>query len=98
MKVPPSWSRFLPAVACAALGGVGLATGRNWLAWVGFTAAVVAPAAAALSILVAARPRHKAQKGEVGSQATFLDSLVESMGTIAATPEGAAILEQTRRQ
>ena len=98
MKVPPSWTRFLPAVACAALGGVGLATGRNWLAWVGFTAAVVAAAAAAFSILFAERRRHKAEKGELVAQATFLDSLVESMGTIAQTREAAEILEQTRRE
>src|SRR6266487_480799 len=98
MKVPPSWTRFLPAVACAALGGVGLATGRNWLAWVGFTAAVVAAAAAAFSILFAERRRHKVEKGELVAQATFLDSLVESMGTIAQTREAAEILEQTRRE
>ena len=98
MKVPPSWTRFLPAVACASLGGVGLATGRNWLAWVGFTAAVVAAAAAAFSILFAERRRHKAEKGELVAQATFLDSLVESMGTIAQTREAAEILEQTRRE
>ena len=93
-----SSTRFLPAVACAALGGVGLATGRNWLAWVGFTAAVVAAAAAAFSILFAERRRHKAEKGELVAQATFLDSLVESMGTIAQTREASEILEQTRRE
>ena len=98
MKVPPSWTRFMPAVVCAALGGVGLATGRNWLAWVGFTAAVVAAAAAAFSILFAERRRHKAEKGELVAQATFLDSLVESMGTIAQTREASEILEQTRRE
>ena len=94
----PSSTRFLPAVACAALGGVGLATGRNWLAWVGFTAAVVAAAAAAFSVLFAERRRHRAEKGELVAQATFLDSLVESMGTIAQTREAAEILEQTRRE
>ena len=88
----------MPAVVCAALGGVGLATGRNWLAWVGFTAAVVAAAAAAFSILFAERRRHKAEKGELVAQATFLDSLVESMGTIAQTREASEILEQTRRE
>ena len=98
MKVPPSWTRFLPSVACAALGGAGLATGRNWLAWVGFTAAVVAAAAAAFSILFAERRRHRVEKGELVAQATFLDSLVESMGTIAQTREAAEILEQTRRE
>src|SRR5436309_15420318 len=98
MKVPPSWTRFLPAVACAALGGVGLATGRNWLAWVGFTAAVVAAAAAAFSILFDERRRHKVEKGELVAQAPFLDSLVESMGTIAQTREAGEILAQTRRE
>jgi signal transduction histidine kinase len=98
MKVPPSWTRFLPAVACAALGGVGLATGRNWLAWVGFTAAVVTAAAAAFSVLFAERRRHRVEKVELVAQATFLDSLVESMGTIAQTREAAEILEQTRRE
>src|SRR2546430_14978492 len=94
MKFPPSWTRFLPAVACAALGGVGLATGRNWLAWVGFTAAVVAAGAAVFSILFAERGRAKVEEGEVVAQATFLDSLVGSMGTIAQTREGAHVLEQ----
>src|SRR5213592_3858209 len=98
MKVPPSWTRFLPAVACAALGGVGLATGRNWLAWVGFTAAVLAAGAAAFSLLFAERRRHRVAEGELVAQATFLDSLVESMGTIAQTREAAEILEQTRRE
>src|SRR5207253_2886506 len=98
MRLPFSWTRFAPAVAGAALGGVGLASGKNWLAWIGFAAAVLAAAAAAFSLLFAERRRHKVAEGELVAQATFLDSLVESMGTIAQTHEAAEILEQTRRE
>src|SRR6266480_2544570 len=102
MKVPLRWSRFAPAVAAvvagAALGAAGLASGRTWLAWIGFAGGVAAAAVAAFSILFAERRRHKVEKGELVAQATFLDSLVESMGTIAQTREAAEILEQTRRE
>ncbi len=98
MRLPFRWTRFAPAVACAALGGAGLASGKDWLAWIGFGAAVLAAAAAAFSVLFAERRRHKAAEGELAAQASFLDSLVESMGTIAQTLEAGEILEQTRRE
>src|SRR3989440_11090617 len=102
MKVPLRWSRFAPAVAAvvagAALGAVGLAIGEPWLAWIGFAGAVLAAGAAAFSLLFAERRRHRVAEGELVAQATFLDSLVESMGTIAQTREAAEILEQTRRE
>ena len=102
MKVPLRWSRFAPAVAAvvagAALGAAGLASGRTWLAWIGFAGGVAAAAVAAFLLLFAERRRHKVAEGELVAQATFLDSLVESMGTIAQTREAAEILEQTRRE
>src|SRR5213080_5476535 len=102
MKVPLRWSRFAPAVAAvvagAALGAAGLASGRTWLAWIGFAGGVAAAAIAAFLLLFAERRRHKVAEGELVAQATFLDSLVESMGTIAQTREAAEILEQTRRE
>src|SRR3954447_6383594 len=101
MKVPLRWSRFAPAVAAvvpgAALGAAGLASGRTWLAWIGFAGGVAAAAVAAFLLLFAERRRHKVAEGELVAQATFLDSLVESMGTIAQTREAAEILAQTRR-
>src|SRR5213595_4098618 len=98
----PSSTRFAPAVAAvvagAALGAVGLAIGEPWLAWIGFSGAVLAAGAATFSLLFAERRRHRVAEGELVAQATFLDSLVESMGTIAQTREAAEILEQTRRE
>jgi len=98
----PSSTRFAPAVAAvvagAALGAVGLAIGEPWLAWIGFAGAVLAAGAATFSLLFAERRRHRVAEGELVAQATFLDSLVESMGTIAQTREAAEILEQTRRE
>src|SRR6266516_2458125 len=102
MRLAFRWTRFAPAVAAVvagvSLGAVGLASGPTWLAWIGFAGAVVAAAAAAFSLLFAERRRHRVEKGELVAQATFLDSLVESMGTISQTREAAEILEQTRRE
>src|SRR5256714_3151791 len=102
MKVPLRWSRFAPAVAAVvaggALGAAGLASGMTWLAWIGFAGGVAAAAVAAFLLLFAERRRHKVAEGELVAQATFLDSLVESMGTIAQTRDAAEILEQTRRE
>src|SRR3954454_25285349 len=102
MKVPLRWSRFAPAVAAvvagAALGAAGLASGRTWLAWLGSAGGVAAAARAAFLLLFPERRRHRVAEGELGARATFLDSLLESMGTIAQTREAAEILEQTRRE
>ena len=49
-------------------------------------------------VLFAERRRHKVAEGELVAHASFLESLVESMGTIAQTREAAEILEQTRRE
>src|SRR6266576_3291283 len=102
MKVPLRWSRFAPAVAAvvagAALGAAGLASGRTWLAWIGFAGGVAAAAVAAFLLLFAERRRHKVAEGELVAHASFLASLVESMGTIAQTREAVEILEQTRRE
>jgi signal transduction histidine kinase len=83
----------------AVLAVVGLATGAAWLAWIGVAAAVAAAGALAfVLLLVAERRRHEAAEGQLVAQASFLESLVESMGTIAQTLEADEILEQTRRE
>ena len=95
-------TRFASAVAAVVAGAVvaaiGFAIGNAWLAWIGLVGAIVAAGAAAFSLLFAERRRHRFAEGELVAQATFLDSLVESMGTIAQTREAAGILEQTRRE
>jgi signal transduction histidine kinase len=86
-------------VAWTVLAVVGLATGVTWLAWVGLAGAVAAAGAVGfVLLLVAERRRHEVAEGELVAQASFLESLVESMGTIAQTPEADEILEQTRRE
>jgi signal transduction histidine kinase len=85
--------------AFAVLAVIGLATGMPWLAWLGLAGAVAAGGAVAFALLLGAeRRRHRAAEGELVAQASFLESLVESMGTIAQTLEAGEILEQTRRE
>jgi signal transduction histidine kinase len=97
-----SSTRFAPAVAAlvagVAVAAVGFGTGDAWLAWIGLVVAVLCGAAAAFVLFFAEQRRHKVAEGALVAQATFLDSLVESMGTIAQTREAAEILEQTRRE
>jgi signal transduction histidine kinase len=86
-------------VACAVLAVIGLATNASWLAWIGLAGAVAAAGALAFALLLfAERRRHEVAEGELVAQANFLESLVESMGTIAQTLAAAEILEQTRRE
>jgi signal transduction histidine kinase len=86
-------------VAFAVVAIVGLATSAGWLAWIGLAGAVGAAGVLAFSLLlVAERRRHEVKEGELVAQASFLESLVESMGTIAQTRAAAEILEQTRRE
>jgi signal transduction histidine kinase len=95
-------TRFAPAVAAVlagvAVAAVGFAIDKSWLAWIGLVLAVAAGSIAAFAQLFAERRRHRAAEGELVAQATFLDSLIESMGTIAQTREASEILEQTRRE
>jgi signal transduction histidine kinase len=86
-------------VAFAVLAVIGLGTGEIWLAWAGLALAVATGGALAfLLLLVGERQRHREAEGELAAQASFLESLVESMGTIAQTSTAPEILEQTRRE
>ena len=95
--------RVAPAVgaviAFAVVAVIGVAIGVAWLAWIGLAGAVAAAALLAFSLLLfAERRRHRVAEGELVAHASFLESLVESMGTIAQTSEAVEILEQTRRE
>ncbi len=90
---------LVAAVAAAAIVSLaGLAIGSSWLAFAGLGAAIVGAAAFALHLIVTERRRHEVVEEELSAQSTFLESLIESMGSIAATLEPQQVLEQTRRE
>ena len=77
---------------------VGLALDSSWLAFAGLGAAIVGAAAFALHLIVTERRRHEVAEEELTAQSSFLESLIESMGEIAATHEPERALERTRRE
>jgi signal transduction histidine kinase len=60
--------------------------------------ALAAAAALALYLIVGERRRHELVEDELSAQASFLESLVESMGAIASTLDPEQVLEQARRE
>jgi signal transduction histidine kinase len=87
------------AVAAAAIVSLlGLALDSPWLAFIGLGAAIVGAAAFALHLIVTERRRHEVAEEELAAQSSFLESLIESMGSIAAPHETEEVLDQTRRE
>jgi signal transduction histidine kinase len=75
----------------AAVAVFGLALGSSWLAFAGLAAALVGASAFAFHVIVTERRRHEEIEGE-------LESLVESMGSIAETLDPEQVLERTLRE
>jgi signal transduction histidine kinase len=65
---------------------------------VGLAVAIVAAAGFALHLIVTERRRHEVAEEELTAQSSFLESLIESMGSIAATLDPEQVLERTRRE
>ncbi|MFL5921643.1 MAG: sensor histidine kinase [Gaiellaceae bacterium] len=84
--------------AAAILAVAGLAVGSSGLAFVGLGAAIVGAAAFALHLIVTERRRHEVVEEELSAQSSFLESLIESMGRIAAAHAPEDVLERTRRE
>lgn len=90
---------LVAAAALATLAAVLAAVeGISAVSLARLAAAVGAAAALALYLILGERRRHELVEEELSAQATFLESLVESMGAIAATLDAEQILEQTRRE
>ena len=90
---------LVAVVAAAAIVSlVGLAIGSSGLAFAGLGVAIVGAAAFALHLIVTERRRHEVEKEELSAQSSFLESLVESMGRIAAAHDPDDVLERTRRE
>jgi signal transduction histidine kinase len=85
----------LAFAAAAVLAVVALAVGSRALALAGLAASIALAGVVAASLIVSERRRHEAAERELTSEARFLESLVETMGSIAG---GAEVLERTRQE
>ena len=81
--------------AMAVLAVLGVVTNTNTAVAVGFALAVAFAALFAADLIVTERRRHEAKEEELSTEARFLESLVDSMATIAGAGD---VLEQTCRE
>src|SRR5205809_2415956 len=90
---------LVAVVAAAAVVSVtGLALGSSWLAFAGLAVAIVGAAGFALHLIVTERRRHEVVEEELSAQSSFLEALIESMRSIAATLDPGEVLQQTQRE
>jgi signal transduction histidine kinase len=90
---------IVAAVGAAAVASVvGLALGSSWLAFVGLGTAIIGAAGFAFHLIVTERRRHEVVEEELVDKSSFLEALIESMGSITATHEPEQVLERTRRE
>src|SRR5947208_10337936 len=85
----------LAFVAAAVLAVGALALGSHTLALAGLALAIAMAGLAAAYLIVTERRRHEAAEQELTSEARFLESLVETMGSIAGNAD---VLERTREE
>jgi signal transduction histidine kinase len=79
----------------AVLAVVALAAGSHPLTLGGLAAAIALAGLVAAYLIVTERRRHEAAEQELTSEARFLESLVETMGSIVGSPD---VLERTRQE
>jgi signal transduction histidine kinase len=85
----------LAFAGAAVLAVVALAVGSHTLALAGLALAIALAGLAAAYLIVSERRRHEAAEQELTSEARFLESLVETMGSIAGDAD---VLERTRQE
>jgi signal transduction histidine kinase len=85
----------LAFAGAAVLAVVALAAGSHTLALAGLALAIALAGLAAADLIVSERRRHEAAEQELTSEARFLESLVETMGSIAGDAD---VLERTRQE
>jgi signal transduction histidine kinase len=97
-----SSTRAAGLVAVAGVGAVvallGVALDVGGLAFAGVVVAIAGAAGFALHLIVTERRRHEVVEEELSAESSFLEGLVESMRTIAATLEPEEVLERTQRE
>jgi len=85
----------LAFATAAVLAVVAVALGNSVLTAVGLGLAVALAGLVAAYLIVTERRRHEAAEKELTSEARFLESLVETMGSIAGSAD---VLERTREE
>jgi signal transduction histidine kinase len=85
----------LAFATAAVVAVVGVALGNGALTVVGLALAVALAGVVAAYLIVTERRRHEAAEQELTSEARFLESLVETMGSIAGSAD---VLERTREE
>src|SRR2546422_944545 len=85
----------LALAAAAVLAVVALAAGSHPLTLAGLALTIALAGVVAAFLIVTERRRHETAERELTSEARFLESLVETMGSIAG---GADVLERTRQE
>jgi signal transduction histidine kinase len=81
-------------VGCAVIGAVGWAVDRETLAAAGLIAATAFAGAFAVYLIVSERRRHESAEDELAAQATFLESLVESIAAVSGPLDPDEIVER----
>lgn len=71
-------------VVCALTGAIGWAAGSSVAAAAGLIGAVAVAGAFAVYLIVSERRRHESVEDELSAQASFLESLVESIAAVSA--------------
>ncbi|MEO8290465.1 MAG: hypothetical protein ABI649_05660, partial [Gaiellaceae bacterium] len=71
-------------VACAFVGAIGWALGQPVLAAAGLIGATAVAGAFAVYLIVSERRRHESAEDELAAQASFLESLVDSIAAVSA--------------
>src|SRR5213595_1844881 len=99
-SAPPALVGLLlgAAVACAIVAAVGLAIGSDWLFSGGLAAAIVAAGALVFLLVAWERRQHERKEEALAQQASFLESLVDSIGRIAPMLDSDTIVAQTCRE
>jgi signal transduction histidine kinase len=82
----------------ASVSVLGLAVGSGGVATTALAVAILGAAAFAFHLIVTERRRHEVAEEELTAQSSFLEALIESLGSIAATLDPDEVLERTRRE
>jgi signal transduction histidine kinase len=81
-------------VVCAIVGAIGWAADQTTLAGAGLIAATAFAGAFAVYLIVSERRRHETVEDELAAQASFLESLVESIAAVSSPLDPDEIVER----